>query len=71
MDFKWFRNGKEISSGMQNINILSYAVVSTLVIDPLTSEDSGNYTCIVSARGLSGSYTTALDVLGNFIRILF
>ncbi|XP_035221093.1 Down syndrome cell adhesion molecule-like protein 1 homolog isoform X9 [Stegodyphus dumicola] len=63
MEFRWLRNGKDITSGRQNINILSYPVLSSLVIDPLTSDDSGNYTCIVTTRGLSGSYTAALDVL--------
>ncbi|PRD27649.1 UNVERIFIED_CONTAM: Down syndrome cell adhesion molecule-like protein [Trichonephila clavipes] len=63
MEFKWLRNGQELASGRNNINILSYPLLSNLVIDPLTSEDSGNYTCVVSSRGLTGSYTTKLDVL--------
>ncbi|KFM77615.1 Down syndrome cell adhesion molecule-like protein 1, partial [Stegodyphus mimosarum] len=63
MDFKWLKNGKELVSGRKNINILSYPFLSALVIDPLTTEDSGNYTCVVSTRGLVGSYTTTLDVL--------
>ncbi|XP_055939183.1 cell adhesion molecule DSCAM-like isoform X6 [Argiope bruennichi] len=63
MEFKWLKNGQEIMHKKQNINILSYPVLSTIVIDPLTSEDGGNYTCVVSARGLSGSYTTHLEVL--------
>ncbi|XP_055939187.1 cell adhesion molecule DSCAML1-like isoform X10 [Argiope bruennichi] len=63
MEFKWVRNGQELASGRHNINILSYPMLSSLVIDPLTSEDSGNYTCIVSTRGLTGSFTTRLDVL--------
>ncbi|GFQ90562.1 down syndrome cell adhesion molecule-like protein [Trichonephila clavata] len=63
MEFKWLRNGQELASGRNNINILSYPLLSSLVIDPLTAEDSGNYTCVVSTRGLTGSYTTKLDVL--------
>ncbi|XP_035221087.1 Down syndrome cell adhesion molecule-like protein 1 homolog isoform X3 [Stegodyphus dumicola] len=63
MDFKWLKNGKELTSGRQNINILSFPFLSTLVIDPLKLEDSGNYTCVVSTRGLLGRYTTTLDVL--------
>lgn len=64
MDFKWLRNGKEISKGM-NVDIRSFSDLSALVIDPLKEEDSGNYTCIVTSRGLTGSYTTNLDVLGE------
>ncbi|KAG8187812.1 hypothetical protein JTE90_001187 [Oedothorax gibbosus] len=63
MEFKWLKNGKEITRNKQNVNVLSYPVISSIVIDPLTVEDSGNYTCVVSARGLSGSYTTFLNVL--------
>ncbi|GFS88049.1 down syndrome cell adhesion molecule-like protein Dscam2 [Nephila pilipes] len=63
MNFKWLKNDKEITQKKQNINILSYPELSNIVINPLTSEDSGNYTCVVSTRGLSGSYTTVLNVL--------
>lgn len=66
MDFKWLKNSKELISGKQNIQIISVGVVSNLVIDPLTSEDGGNYTCVVSARGMTGSFTTNLEVLGKF-----
>lgn len=65
MDFKWLKNGKELTSGYQNIRIISVGLMSNLVIDPLSAEDSGNYTCVVSARGMTGSYTTYLDVLGK------
>ncbi|KAF8793077.1 Hemicentin-1 like protein [Argiope bruennichi] len=62
MEFKWFRNGKELTKSL-NLDIRSYPDLSTLVIDPLTEEDSGNYTCVVNSRGLSASYTTTLEVL--------
>lgn len=65
MDFKWLRNGQEISMRKPNIDIASLPRLSSLIIDPLTSEDSGNYTCVVSTRGLTGSFTTILDVLGE------
>lgn len=65
MEFKWLKNGKDIPHSKHNINVLSYPVLSALVIDPLTADDSGNYTCTVSARGLFGSYTTTLNVLGK------
>ncbi|PRD27650.1 UNVERIFIED_CONTAM: Down syndrome cell adhesion molecule-like protein [Trichonephila clavipes] len=63
MEFKWLRNGQEITQGRRNINIVSLPMFSNLIVDPLTSEDSGNYTCIVSTRGLTGAYTTSLNVL--------
>lgn len=66
MEFKWFRNGKELTKGL-NMDIRSYPDLSTLVIDSLTSEDSGNYTCTVNSRGVTASFTTNLQVLGKYI----
>ncbi|XP_055939186.1 cell adhesion molecule DSCAM-like isoform X9 [Argiope bruennichi] len=62
MTFRWFKNGKELSKGM-NIDIRSFPDLSALVIDPLSEDDTGNYTCMANARGLTASYTTALEVL--------
>ncbi|GFR06377.1 hemicentin-1 [Trichonephila clavata] len=62
MEFKWFRNGKELSKGI-NIDIRSFSDLSNLVIDPLTEEDTGNYTCVINSRGMTASYTTTLEVL--------
>lgn len=64
MEFKWFRNGKELTKG-QNVDIRSYSDLSTLVIDPLTEEDTGNYTCTANVRSMMASYTATLEVLGK------
>lgn len=66
MTFKWMKNGKELSKGL-NVDIRSFSDLSNIVIDPLMEEDSGNYTCVVNARGLTESYTTTLDVLGKIL----
>ncbi|GIY32337.1 hemicentin-1 [Caerostris extrusa] len=63
MEFKWLRNGQEIGRGRQNIHISSLPLISNLIIDPLRSDDTGNYTCLVSSRGLTGSFTTSLEVM--------
>lgn len=71
MVFKWLKNGKELSKGL-NVDIRSFSDLSAIVIDPLKEEDTGNYTCVVNARGLTESYTTILDVLGKmyfFVKI--
>lgn len=64
MDFKWLKNDKELSKG-SNVDIRSFSDLSNLVIDPLRNEDSGNYTCLVTSRGMTGSFTTKLEVLGK------
>ncbi|GIX68190.1 titin [Caerostris extrusa] len=55
---KWPYNRKT-----ENVDIRSYPDLSTLVIDPLTENDTENYTCSANARGLTTSYTTTLEVL--------
>lgn len=66
MEFKWLKNGKEISKNTKVI-MRSFPEFSTLIIDPVAEDDSGNYTCIATARGISESFTALLDVLGKFI----
>lgn len=65
MDFKWLKNDKELTKGL-NVDIRSFSDISNLVIDPLKEEDNGNYTCLVKSRGMTGSYTTMLEVLGTY-----
>lgn len=65
-EFKWFKNGKELSKGLKT-DIRSFPDLSNLVIDSLSEEDSGNYTCTVNSKGVTASYTTKLQVLGNYI----
>ncbi|GIY04342.1 hemicentin-1 [Caerostris extrusa] len=63
--------GKRFRNGRQNIHIASLPLISSLIIDPLRSDDTGNYTCVVSSRGTSGSFTTSLDVMGlDFVKAL-
>ncbi|XP_055939181.1 cell adhesion molecule DSCAML1-like isoform X4 [Argiope bruennichi] len=61
-EFKWFKNGKELTKGL-SVDIRTFPDLSALVIDPLTEEDAGNYTCVVNSRGSTASYTTSLQVL--------
>lgn len=64
VEFKWLKNGKEVVRNSK-INVRSHPELSNLIIDPLAETDSGNYTCIATARGMSESYTTNLEVLGK------
>lgn len=64
VEFKWLKNGKEIIKNGKII-VRSFPELSNLIIDHLSEEDSGNYTCVASARGNSESYTTLLEVLSE------
>ena len=65
MQFRWSKNGVDIASS-NRIQIIPLPQISTLVIDPVNEEDSGNYTCTVFSRGISDSYTASLIVLSKY-----
>ncbi|XP_023225146.1 Down syndrome cell adhesion molecule-like protein Dscam2 [Centruroides sculpturatus] len=62
LNFRWLKNGQEINAS-DRIQLRSYADVSTIIIDPLHEDDSGNYTCVVTSGIASDSFTTSLTVL--------
>lgn len=61
---KWYRNGTDIKEN-ERIKITDYADFSTLVINPVVGQDSGNYTCTLSQDHKTASYTSTLSVQGN------
>ncbi|GFX19865.1 hypothetical protein TNCV_1434261 [Trichonephila clavipes] len=58
--FKWSKDGKDLSTRTQ---VKTFGDFSTIVIDPVTEEDSGNYTCSVTSGGLHDSFTAQLTVM--------
>ncbi|KAF8793076.1 Down syndrome cell adhesion molecule like protein [Argiope bruennichi] len=60
LSFKWLKDGKELSTRTQ---VKTFGDFSTIVIDPVSEEDSGNYTCAVTNGGLHDSYTAQLTVM--------
>ncbi|XP_035232054.1 Down syndrome cell adhesion molecule homolog [Stegodyphus dumicola] len=60
---KWLRNGSEVKEN-ERIKITDYADFSTLMISPVASDDSGNYTCVVSEDYKTASYTAELIIQG-------
>lgn len=61
-EFLWYKQGKELQKD-EKIDIRTFADISTIIIDPVSEEHAGNYTCTVNAEGLTDSYTTTLNVL--------
>ncbi|GBL76503.1 Titin [Araneus ventricosus] len=47
LEFKWFKNNQELHDS-KNVKIKSLDDVSIITIEPVSSKDSGNYTCLVS-----------------------
>lgn len=62
LSFQWSKNGADITNS-NRIQIISLPQISNFIIDPLIEDDSGNYTCTVTSRGISDSYTASLNVL--------
>lgn len=65
MRFSWTRNGKIIHhSGSERLLIATNEANSMLTIKSVTSEDSGDFTCIASNEGSEDRSTAHLTVEG-------
>ncbi|XP_023225212.1 hemicentin-1-like [Centruroides sculpturatus] len=60
--FSWYKNKEEIEN-KGHIQIRSYGDLSNIVIDPVSENDDGNYTCVVMSEGLTDAYSTSLNIL--------
>lgn len=63
--FVWFKNGEEFKTSKKNASIENSPVTSVLILNSVTSESDGNYTC--SAKNSFGSdrHSATLKVKGN------
>ncbi|KAG8178107.1 hypothetical protein JTE90_017454 [Oedothorax gibbosus] len=59
--YGWMKNGKKISS-VENIRFSNTDEISSLILDPVSLNDSGNYTCTASNSAGSDQFTTLLSV---------
>ncbi|KAH9380974.1 hypothetical protein HPB48_021080 [Haemaphysalis longicornis] len=62
LTFVWLKDGTVISKGSQNVETSEGAGYSTLTISPLSLQNSGNYTCVVSNAAGSDSTSSSLTV---------
>ncbi|GIY67333.1 titin [Caerostris darwini] len=62
ISFEWLKNSKEIIESDKNIRITSANDVSVLIVDPVTLEHSGNYTCSATNSVGKDTFTAALRV---------
>lgn len=64
LEFKWFKNGKELAPGGQ-VTIRTLVDVSILAIESVDASSSANYTCTLRTRVGTDSFTAALEVKGK------
>lgn len=64
VSFRWLKNNKEVTLS-KSVKIKHDQEFSVLIIDPVSLQDEGNYTCIASNSEGSGKYTAHLSVKGN------
>lgn len=64
INFEWLKNGDKISGHAENLRINTANEVTILIVDPVTSDDSGNYTCLAKNVLGSDKYTAELQVKG-------
>lgn len=69
LDFEWLKDGQVITE-TKNLKIQSVMESSFLVISSVTSESSGNYTCIVKNAYGSDKFTASLAVTGKSVLII-
>lgn len=64
ISFEWLKDGKNIKD-ISHIKIGSIPDVSTIIIEPVSESDSGNYTCVATSEGATDMYVAALNVYGK------
>ncbi|XP_076306895.1 cell adhesion molecule Dscam1-like isoform X6 [Tachypleus tridentatus] len=61
-NFKWLKDGHELKRPFPGVDIRTTADTSLFIIQSVTLQNNGNYTCIVSNSHGSDSHTTSLVV---------
>lgn len=64
ISFEWLKNGEKITGNEENVRINTANEVTTIIIDPVTSGDNGNFTCSASNVHGNDKYTALLQVKG-------
>ncbi|XP_075553715.1 cell adhesion molecule Dscam1-like [Dermacentor variabilis] len=64
VEFSWYKDGKALTLD-DRVKIRSFPDMSTLVVDSLRQDDSGNYTCMGRLGNRKDSHTANLRVLGS------
>lgn len=65
LNFIWKYNNREITDSELSVTINSFEDYTVLIIDPVSSKNSGNYTCVVKNVKGEDSFTATLLVQGK------
>lgn len=63
--FRWTKDNEDIKK-IPNVSVDTQSDYSVLTVNPITKENSGNYTCTVTNRFGSDSHTAGFETKGNF-----
>ncbi|GFR22308.1 titin [Trichonephila clavata] len=63
--FMWFKDGQEFRSSSKDASIENSPVTSALILNSVTSESDGNYTCKAKNSYGSDQHSSALKVKGK------
>lgn len=64
-ELMWLVNGRPIYPDLYHRMLVRENGVHSLVIDPLTQNDGGTYTCIASNKAGQSSFSLELKVVGK------
>lgn len=72
VQFSWLKDGSMMAGvSFPNMRIVDNAEFSTLLIDPITLDSAGNYTCSVTNTAGHTSFTASLVVHGKWSSSFF
>lgn len=65
-ELMWLVNGRPIYPDLYHKMLVRENGIHSLVIDPLTQNDAGTYTCIASNKAGQSSFSLELKVVGMY-----
>lgn len=70
-ELMWLVNGRPIYPDLHHKMLVRENGIHSLVIDPLTQNDNGTYTCIASNKAGQSSFSLELKVVGKTVTLLW
>lgn len=71
ISYEWSKNGNTLEASLSNVRMTTTDELSVLILDPVSLDDSGNYTCKATNSAGYDKHTTSLNVKGEIFINLF